>query len=83
MLRTNHSAQAALAVTPSDTDKIAFPSGTHYSAYIYVGGTGDLTVTMSDGNDALFKAVPVGLYPIAVTKVKSTSTTATNILALY
>jgi hypothetical protein len=50
---------------------------------IYVGGAGNVAVTMVDGNDATFIAVPVGtVLPIQVTKVKATGTTATNLLAL-
>jgi len=77
----NNSLPSAYAteVTPHDTTVISPPSRS-----LYVGATGDLTVTMEGGGDVLFKAVPAGVtLPIRVTKVKSTGTTATNIVALY
>ena len=64
-------------VTPSDTTKLGDTRG------IYVGGAGDVAVTMFDGTTATFKAVPVGtLLPISVSKVMATNTTATLMLAL-
>ncbi|MDB6104049.1 MAG: hypothetical protein JWO52_4048 [Gammaproteobacteria bacterium] len=72
----------AAAVTPSDTVALV-----DITRYIYVGGVGDLTVVMADDPAQVavtFKAVPVGtLLPIAVSMVKSTLTTATNIVAMY
>lgn len=52
---------------------------------IYVGGAGDLQVTMlDDGSNIVFNAVPAGtLLPIRATHVLSGSTTATNIVGLY
>lgn len=70
---------SAAAVTPSDTLNIA----TGVTRGVYVGGTGDLKVTMADGAVVTFKAVPVGLYPFQVLQVFSTGTTATNIVAVY
>lgn len=49
---------------------------------IYVGTTGNLVVTMSDGNDVTFSTIPVGFYPLKIQKVKAT-TTANAIVALY
>lgn len=67
----------AAAVTPSDSTVLTTTRA------IYVGGTGALAVTMAGGGNATFSAVPVGtLLPIRVTKVLSTGTTATLILAL-
>ena len=72
-------ANSAAAVTPSDTTNLA--SG--FTRAIYVGGTGDLAVVMIDGTTVTFKAVPAGtLLPVAVTRVNSTGTSATNIVAL-
>lgn len=51
---------------------------------IYVGGAGDVAVTMADGTTGTFSAVVAGsVLPIQVTQVLSTGTTATLILALY
>ena len=67
----------ASAVTKSDTTVLAGVVG------IYVGGAGNLAVTMNSGVDVIFPAVPVGsILPIRVTKVLSTGTTATNVVAL-
>lgn len=70
----------AIAVTPNDNVDIAF-----VSRGVYVGGTGDLTVVMADdGTTQVFVAVPAGaVLPIAVSRVKSTGTSASSIVALY
>jgi hypothetical protein len=71
-------AEDAVAVTPDDTDTIAITSG------LYVGSDGNVNVTMASGNDVIFTGVLAGsILPIRVIKVLSTSTTATNIIALY
>ena len=67
----------AEAVTPSDTVDLA-----EVSRAIYVGVAGDLTVIMAGGDTVLFKAAPVGILPIRVSRVKATGTAATNITAL-
>jgi hypothetical protein len=70
-------AHGAVAVTKSDVT--VFPC----TRSIYVGVTGDVVVTMIDGQTPItFKAVPVGVLPIQVTQVLD-ATTATDILALY
>ena len=71
-------AGSAIALTKSDTTVIAETFG------LYVGGAGDVNVTMKDGRNALFVGVPAGtVLPIQVTKLLSTSTSATSVLALY
>jgi hypothetical protein len=52
--------------------------------FLYVGGTGNVSV-ITIGNDvATFFAVPAGTtLPIQVLKLRSTGTTATNIVALW
>jgi hypothetical protein len=70
-------ATGAVAVTPSDTTVIATTRA------LWVGATGNVTVTMSDGKNATFSNVPVGILPVQVTKVLATATTATNITAMY
>ncbi|KWX71620.1 hypothetical protein AMQ84_27245 [Paenibacillus riograndensis] len=72
-----------VAVTPSDTLSITYPTGTPYSRAIYVGVSGDVTALMADGSTVLFKAAPVGHLYIAVKRINATNTTATNIVALY
>jgi hypothetical protein len=73
----------AVAITASDTTSLQLndrpPRG------IYVGGLGDLNVQFGNlGTSVLFSAVPAGtVLPIQPTRVMSTSTTATGIVALY
>jgi hypothetical protein len=70
----------AAAITPSDTTDL-----TQFTRFLYVGGTGDITVNMAgSGATVLFKAVPVGVVlPIRVSRVLATGTTATNVVALW
>jgi hypothetical protein len=77
---TSNAAVAAVAVTPHDTTVI--PTGV--TRALYIGVSGDVNVLMADGGTAVtFKSVPIGILPVRVQRVNSTSTTATNILALY
>ena len=70
--------RSAVAVTTSDATIIPTTDA------LYVGGAGNIAVTMKNGDTVTFTGVPVGTtLPIAVTQVKATSTTATLILALY
>lgn len=72
-------ANGAETVTPSDTVNL-----TNTSRGLYVGGTGNVAVVMKDGTTATFVAVPAGaILPIRITRVNSTSTTATSMVALY
>lgn len=67
----------AIAVTKSDSTVLPITRA------LYIGVSGDVQVTTAKGTTALFKGVPVGILPVQVSKVQSTNTTATNILALY
>ena len=68
------------AVTPSDSADLA--GGT--TKGIYVGGAGALKVTTARGTELTFAAVPAGTtIRIRVTRVWSTGTAATSIVALY
>lgn len=70
-------ATIAAAVTPSDTvDLTTAPRA------LYVGVSGDVKVNMLGSGAVTFKAAPVGVLPIRVSRVYATGTTATNILAL-
>jgi hypothetical protein len=75
--RASDPAHHAVAVVPSDTADL--PAA---STSIYVGGTGNLKVTMLGGEILTFANLPVGWHPIRVTQVW-TSTTATNIVAVW
>lgn len=72
----------AFAVAASDT--VNDPNGGSYGfAAFYVGVTGDVKVTTSNGNAVVFKAVPAGAtIRLRIQRVWSTGTTATNVLGL-
>ncbi len=70
------SAHAAVAVTKSDVTVFDITRA------LYVGSTGDVAVRMADGMTITFKTVPVGILPIQVDQVRSTGTTASEIIAL-
>lgn len=71
----------AIAVTPSDVTAI---SATKAIRAVYVGVGGNISALMSDGTSATFIGVVAGsILPIRVTRINSTSTTATNLVALY
>jgi len=50
----------------------------------WIGGAGNLALTMDDGSALTFTALPAGfLLPVQATVVKQTGTTATGVLALF
>lgn len=52
--------------------------------FLYVGGAGNVSVVTIGGDIATFFAVPAGTtLPIQVKQLRATSTTATNVLALW
>lgn len=66
------------------SDYSIYASGNNNGATLYVGGAGDLAVITMGGDQVTFTAAPAGAFlPIQVTRVLSTGTTATNILALW
>lgn len=68
-------------MTPHDTTRI----DTSYPIRgLYVGGTGNVRVDTAGGDtDVTFTSVPAGtVLPIQAIRVKSTGTTATNIVAM-
>ena len=75
----------AAAVTPSDTVNIpAVTGGTNNGCVLYIGGSGNIKVTTVGGDDVVFVGLSAGQFvPVQVKRVWSTSTTATNIVALW
>lgn len=70
----------AEAVTPSDSAD--FTGG--LCRAIYVGVSGDVAIIMEDDSAGVtLKSMPIGLYALRAKRVKSTGTTATNIIALF
>lgn len=71
-------AEGAFSITPNDSTDL-----TTSTRSIYIGGDGDLNVDMIDGTTVLFTAVKAGsVIPIRVSRVRSTSTTATALVGL-
>lgn len=51
---------------------------------LYVGGAGDVSVVLISGDTITFFGVPVGTtLPVQVIKLRTTSTTATDVIALW
>lgn len=71
-------AEHAFAITPNDSANLS-----KTTRAIYVGGTGDLKVTLSGGDTVVFASVPVGVLWIRAQKVFATGTSATNLIGLY
>lgn len=72
----SQTATRAATVTPSDTAPNTY-------AALYVGGGGNVAVRTEGGDAVTFSNVVAGsILPVRVNLVKSTSTTATNIIGL-
>ena len=70
-------AESATAVTPSDSTVIS------PTRALYVGATGDVKVDMADGTTVTYANLAAGIiHPLSVTRVYSTDTTATSIIAV-
>lgn len=79
LLNPESPAADGFSVTPNDSTDLS------RVARLYVGGTGNLVVTlrdMTDGTSITLNSVAVGYQPLLVKRVWSTGTTATNIVAL-
>ena len=69
----------AAAITPNDSTDLAITT-----RGIYVGGAGDISVITKDGTTlTLVGALAGTVIPIRVARVRATSTTATNLVALF
>lgn len=78
----------AAAVTPSDTANLSVPSSEPANslftgAILYIGVPGNLRVLTEGGQDVTFQNVPIGFFPVQVTRVYATGTSATGIIALW
>lgn len=68
------------SVTPSDATDL----GNGPTRALYVTGAGNVNVNLLGGGTAVLTGLSAGqILPVAVTRVLSTSTTATGIFALY
>ena len=72
-------AESAAAVTPSDSTDL-----TYLARALYIGSGGNLVIDVADGATVTFTNVMSGsILPVRVKRVRATSTTASNIVALY
>ena len=84
-------ASRAAAVTPSNTvnipypgDNTASPNEARWPCVLYVGTGGTLRILTADGDDVTLLNVANGTFiPIQVIRVFATSTTASDIIALW
>ena len=71
-------AAAAEAITPSDTEELQ-----SVTRAIYLGQDGDLNVVMKSGDTVLLRNLQGGVfYPLRVSQVLATGTTAADIVGL-
>lgn len=68
----------AAAITPDDGADLPVASRA-----IYVGASGDLTVTMVGGGTVTLKGVPAGILPLRVARVHATGTSAGDMVAVW
>ncbi len=68
----------AVAVTPHDSTNL-----TTTARALWVGVAGNVSVEMAGSGSAIVFLGVQGLIPIRVTRVNSTSTTATDIVAIW
>lgn len=68
----------AAAITPSNS--VNFDT---VARAIYVGTTGNIVIVTPNDEVVTFTAVPVGILPVMAKRVNSTSTTASNLVALW
>lgn len=72
-------ARNAAAVVPSDTNDLA-----QVARGLFIGQAGDVAVVMADGATVIFPNVQAGsLLPLRVTRVRSSGTTATGLVAVW
>lgn len=72
-------AGGAVAVTPDNSNDLAIPARA-----LYVGTGGNINLDTAQGDTVVFTSVPSGsILPVRAKRVRATSTTASNIVALY
>ena len=75
--QSNYTFGDGIAITPNDTTQLDKVYG------LYIGTAGTLTVITAGGTTLAFGAVTAGsIIPLRVSVVKTTGTTATNIVGL-
>jgi hypothetical protein len=76
-MNSNMPATAAVAITPSDSTNFAVCRA------IYVGGAGNIVAVVNGVAVTFSNALAGSVIPIRATRVNSTNTTATGLVALY
>jgi hypothetical protein len=71
-------ARNAAAVTPSDSADLG-----NVTRALWIGVAGNVAVTMSGGQNVTFIMPAGGPYPVSVSRVLATGTTATGIVAIW
>ena len=72
------------AVTPSDTALLTYNGQPARCRAIYIGGSGNLVIENDLGTAVTFTNVVAGtILQVSTARIRSTSTTATNIVALF
>ncbi|MEZ4684194.1 MAG: hypothetical protein R2932_59285 [Caldilineaceae bacterium] len=72
-------AENAFSITPSDGSDLA-----NTTRGLYVGVSGDVAVITAGGDTVTFVGLAAGIiHPIRAARVKSTGTTATDIVGVY
>jgi len=71
-------AEHAAAVTPHDSNNL-----TYTTRALWVGVAGNISIETAGGESAVILKGAVGLVPVRVPRVNNTSTTATDIVALW
>ena len=76
---SSHAAAGAKAITPSDTVDLEY-----VTRGVYVGVSGNVAAVMASGEVVVFVAMAAGIiHPLSVSRINSTSTDATNLVAVY
>jgi len=77
--KVTYQAIKSVDVTPDDNADLNI-----VGAIIFVGGGGDLSVVTVSGDTVIYKNLPDAYtLPVQVRRVKSTNTTATDLIAQY
>jgi len=78
LLDTRSAPKRAVVITPADSDLV------NPVRRLYVGGTGNITLTTVAGDAVLISAIPVGTtLDVECKRVSNTGTTATLIVGFY
>lgn len=72
-------AKHAAPIVPSDSAELQY-----LTRAVYLGASGDLNAVMASGEEVTFSGMVGGaIYPLRIRAVKSTGTTASDIIALW